>query len=78
MYYTSPSLSKSYFGHIKDARKKAMAYLKSDKDTVQVYERRRGYQGQVFCVTYRGKRHFGYRSSGGKEYAINKDGTLKR
>lgn len=78
MYYTSPSLSKTYFEHIKDARKKAMAYLKSDKDTVMIYERRRGLQGQVFTKRYKGKRYFGYRSVSGIDYDINKDGTLKR
>ena len=78
MYYTIPPLSKTDFEHIKDARKKAMAYLKTDKDTVMIYEKRRGLQGQVFCVKYRGKRHFGYRSIEGIDYEINKDGTLKR
>lgn len=78
MYYTSPSLSKTYFEHIKDARKKAMAYLRLHKATVQIYERRRGLQGQVFTNRYKGKRYFGYRSVSGVDYEINKDGTLKR
>lgn len=80
MYYTSPSVSKTDYEHIADARKGAMAYLKKPlrrQDTVHIYERKRGLQGQVYSIRYAGKRYFAYRTNKGN-YEIDKNGKLKR
>ena len=79
MYYTSPSTSKTDYEHIADARKGAIAYLKKPhrQDTVHIYERRRGLQGQVYSIRYAGKRYFAYRTNKGN-YEIDKNGRLKR
>lgn len=81
MYYTSPSTKKTDYGHIKEARKSAISYLKKPfrkNATVNVYERKRGLQGQVYSIVYMNRRYFAYRSNKGIDYEINKDGTLKR
>lgn len=78
MYYTSPSVSKDDFEHIKDARKRAMTKLRSENRVVNIYERRRGFQGQVFLIKYKGKKIYGFRTVKGVSYEIKKDGTLKR